>query len=229
MILDFDPSKNIGLQHRNLMTLEYSKLVLLCTSKRPGMHNQTINMGEVVCDKTAPEKRISSNFFTVPLKKASGSAAPLDYPRRKHGPLFKMGKLTPNVTWGIRAHEDWVSSLSSMLAERRTTTPFFDLALFVFRNNSFYEPSPTLADTLCALIGDHYPVDFAEYWQKRIRQETRLRKDSGDFYQASYSNTFSSPEWLARDASSVQRDEQTVSSRVTYLEDLLRKHNIPFN
>src|SRR5579863_2784899 len=63
--IDFDPDKNEGKSNRKLIELEFTKLVLL--NKVQGKITQVSELGKIDHTGKDPEKRISSNFLTVPL------------------------------------------------------------------------------------------------------------------------------------------------------------------
>lgn len=78
--LDLNPTSDHGKKIRGLIAAEFSKLVLLTGESDNKL--QFIELGKVVQQNKSPEVRFSSNFLTVPLKKASEQAAPYSYPNR---------------------------------------------------------------------------------------------------------------------------------------------------
>ena len=80
--------------------------------------------------------RISSNFFTVPLKKGSQSAKVYFYPNRPV-PVLKLGQVATGITWGISYFEDWIKNLPELLVDVKSSSPFTDLAVFVLKDFNF--------------------------------------------------------------------------------------------
>ena len=111
--LDLNPATLQGRNTRKSVELEFTKLVLVGNTH--GGIKQVIELGKIDEDGTSPEKRISSNFLTVPLKRASDQTAPYYYPRRPKAPLLKMGPAATGRKWGIDYHDDWMSNFFVML------------------------------------------------------------------------------------------------------------------
>lgn len=72
--LDLNPDSLEGKDNRKQVEVEYTKTDLL--EKTRDDFKQVTELGKIDVGGTTPEKRISSNFFTVPLKKASGQKEP---------------------------------------------------------------------------------------------------------------------------------------------------------
>lgn len=220
-VLDFDPDSSRGRDHRNALALEFAKLSTLANSQKIGEFLLALNLGEVATDAIAPEKRISSNFLTTPLKRASLSATASTYPNRKHGPTFYLGKLHSSSRWCIQAHSDYLRSLRSMLSDRRSLTPFTDLAVFVFRNQKVSRQHGNLAMMLKDMLVSHYCADFAEAFAAEIdREKAKIKNDV--LLLNKYENPFGASVTAASTGVSLEE-------RITYLENLLVRHGIPFN
>src|SRR5690606_35170148 len=159
-LLDLNPDKPNGKNNRKAIELEFTKLVLLDRSH--GQIRQVSELGKVDCKSKDPEKRISSNFLTVPLKRASGQAGNFYYPQRPSTPLFKMGPAATGLKWGLKYYEDWMDNLPKLLSEIKDSTPFTDLAIFVFRDASIDAPvSSSLIDVLRPLITARFSEPLA--------------------------------------------------------------------
>ena len=223
--LSLDPCTLDGRRVRTLMRDEFSKLSVLCSHPVPGIFVNAPDLGAYACERKSPDKRIGSNFFTVPLKKASQSASPIDYPNRKHGPLLVLGPLRADSKWCIKRHPEWLNTLRQMLAERSTRTPFTDLAVFIFRNSKCSYTSD-LPEALCELVRSHFCKDFAdEVCDQILSERQRLA-----FKEEPFSKTFANCFRHLADASingSEENDPRALKARINYLEQLLVSHKIP--
>ncbi|HYC79862.1 MAG TPA: hypothetical protein VEC17_02455, partial [Candidatus Binatia bacterium] len=64
--LDLNPNRTEGKDNRKLIELEFAKIALL--SRNNDVLFQVTELGKIQRNGNEPEKRISSNFLTVPLK-----------------------------------------------------------------------------------------------------------------------------------------------------------------
>lgn len=143
--LDFNPDVSLGVNNRSGLSREFTRLVQLKNGTEP---YHLLNLGEVSIGGNAPEKRFSSNFLTVSLKKATTSATSYGYPSRPSNPLLVLGPKATDLTWGINRHKDWKQNLPVFLQGRKTKTPFTDLAIFVLRQRGIESEADTLQDFL---------------------------------------------------------------------------------
>lgn len=224
--LCLDPTTQEGTQVRALMRDEFSRLSVLCEHPTPGMFVNAPDLGSHACERKSPDKRIGSNFFTVPLKKASQSATPIHYPNRKHGPLLVLGSLRADSKWCIRRHPKWLQTLRKMLADRNTRTPFTDLAIYMFRTSKC-SYSENVSDSLCELVRSHFCNDFAEELCAQLVAERQRLSVKDDPFSEAFSNCFKD---LARVSVSYSNDGdvKSLKARISYLEQLLIAHKIPY-
>src|SRR3989344_4072268 len=95
--VDFDPEVSIGNNNRSVLTREFTRLVQLKNGTEP---YHVLNLGEVAIGGNPPEKRFSSNFLTVSLKKATTSERVYEYPSRPSNPLLILGPKATGLIWG---------------------------------------------------------------------------------------------------------------------------------
>lgn len=171
--LDLNPESFEGKNNRKQIELEFTRLVLL--EKSSNGQKQVTELGKIAVGGTIPEKRISSNFFTVPLKKASSQKEPYNYPRRP-APLITMGHTATGIKWGVECHEDWSSNLPFFLTETKGSTPMLDLSIFVCRDCSFDDESTDVISAIKDQIEKRFPQKLADYWISRIEKEKLLAR-----------------------------------------------------
>jgi len=224
-ILSLNPCTSEGRRARTLMRDEFSKLSILCEHPVPGVFVNAPDLGSYACERKSPDKRIGSNFFTVPLKKASQSASAIDYPNRKHGPLLVLGPLQADSKWCIRRHPKWLHTIRQMLAERSTRTPFTDLAVFIFRNAKCAYSSD-LPEALCELVRSHFCEDFATEFCAQILTERQRLSVKEEPFAEDFANCFKHLADVSANDSQ-KNDPQVLKARISYLEQLLVAHNIP--
>jgi hypothetical protein len=224
--LDFDPERKEGKENRRLIELEFLKLVLV--DNRHGRISQVCELGKISKVSQAPEKRLSSNFLTVPLKKASQQAEPYHYPKRPSTPLIKMGQRATGVNWGMERHENWRENLPKFFSEVRTSTVFTDLAIFVMRDTEFRQPQTSnYVDVLSELLKERYSTELSIFWIEKIKKD--------DFMVKHITNPFSDTHesFLKKYEQSENRsnltNETSKDERILYLEGLLHQHGITFN
>jgi hypothetical protein len=166
--LDFDPESSQGKANRKAIELEFSKLVLLKVVY--GNITQVLELGQFSRGTKDPAKRISSNFLTVPLKKASEQSAKFGYPKRP-APLLEMGVAATGTKWGIQYHKDWSEHLPRFLSQTRGATPFMDLAIFVMRDTQIENEKGNVVDNLKSLILKRFSKQLSEFWIARLEKE----------------------------------------------------------
>lgn len=173
--LDLNPDKFEGRNNRKAIELEFTKLSLI-ESDGTRM-KQVTELGKVDNNNQSPEKRISSNFFTVPLKKASEQTTPYYYPKRPSAPLLKMGPAATGLKWGMEYHANWQTNLPVILSATKSSTPFLDLAIFVLRDSSFnLESSSSYIKTIGEGLKAKFSSQLSRFWTDRIDQEKVFAK-----------------------------------------------------
>jgi hypothetical protein len=171
--LDLNPNTVDGKANRSLMAIEFSKLVLL--SGNSEQQTQVMELGKIAVNEKNPEVRFSSNFLTVPLKKATGQASECHYPSRPSSTrVLKLGEAATGLQWGISYHEDWKASLPKLLSEVKEPTPFTDLAIFVMRNTTLKGKSYT--EALSNSLTCRFTNKLMHFWVERIKKEKLLAK-----------------------------------------------------
>jgi len=229
--LDFNPRSLEGQNNRQVMALEYVKLVELKPSSDRQIRH-VITLGKIDKGKKTPEKRISSNFFTVPLKKASESVQVYNYPRRP-APLLKMGFAATHKKWGIDYYNDWEKSLPKLLVELKGPTPFTDLAVFIARNDALPDDLTKVQEALAFAVRSRFGKDLAAFWTKRIDAEKVFFKHGEHPFRSSYCDP------LAEDDLSTENrisdievlktlNKDVLVERIVYLEGLLDNQAIKY-
>ncbi len=185
-VLDLDPVSLEGKNYRKHMELEFVKLVLVeNTSTGP---KQVIQLGKIDVSGTSPEKRISSNFFTVPLKKASGQVDPYYYPRRPAAPILKMGPAATGRKWGIGYHDDWKLNFLALLTEIKSPTPLMDLAIFVCRSCAFEDSTVDFILAFREQLKKRFTDKIVDFWMHRIAKEKVLARPIDNLFSDHYSS-----------------------------------------
>ena len=167
--LDLNPDSLEGKNSRKQVELEFTRLVLVGNSH--GMVRQVTELGRIEDAGTHPEKRISSNFLTVPLKKASDQTAPFYYPSRPKHPLFKMGLAATGKKWGISFCDNWMSNFLAILTTIKGSTPSLDLAVFVCRDCAIDDGVGDIFTALEGHLKKRFSKDLADFWIQRIEKE----------------------------------------------------------
>jgi hypothetical protein len=225
-VVNFDPDKMDGKNNRKFIELEFTKLVLL--SNELNKITQVSELGKIDRASKHPEKRISSNFLTVPLKKGSDHSTPYYYPKRPATPLMKLGQAATGQKWGIEHSDEWKLNLPIFLSDVKYSSPFTDLAIFIFRDTSFGDDSIDYSDMLTAAMGMRFTNELSEFWHERIEKERLFAKHvklpSSKEHEPFGKNNFAEDE-QADDSVSNNR----LADHITYLENLLVTNNIEFN
>lgn len=172
--LDLNPESLEGKNSRKQVELEFTRLVLVGNT-HDGV-KQVVELGKIDEGGTHPEKRISSNFLTVPLKKASDQTALYYYPRRPKAPLFKMGFAATGKQWGIGYHDNWMSNFLVMLSTIKSPTPSSDLAVFVCRDCTLDDGVVDLFSALGEQLKKRFTKNMADFWIQRIEKEKILAR-----------------------------------------------------
>ncbi|WP_179091831.1 AAA family ATPase [Paenibacillus borealis] len=97
---------------------------------------QASNLGFVEIVENSLEKKVSSNFLTVPVKKGSRQQDLLPYPGRP-GPLVNLGVLTTtHDKWGITKNPDWKENFPKFINRRICGEDTFPLIVFLLRDKA---------------------------------------------------------------------------------------------
>lgn len=167
--LDLDPDRFEGKTTRKQFELEFAKLVLL--DSEVGRQIQFLEFGKVDRESANPEKRVSANFLTVPLKKATTQAAPYYYPKRPKAPLLKLGPIATSKYWGVASHDDYEKNLFIMLNTAKSSTPAYDLSILVLRNEAFNDQIKDEYLCLFDQLEKKFTKDLALVLKRRIERE----------------------------------------------------------
>lgn len=135
LIVDLDPEYQgeDGATPRQIMTAKY--VDLFRPSQSPEDNSLVVReLGFTHVDgvdgRNFLKLAFSSNFLTVPLKKASISASPRPYPGRPF-PLITLG-VGPEK-WGAEKHPDWKINLLKFIENRDCGEDFFPLIVYLLR------------------------------------------------------------------------------------------------
>lgn len=225
-ILDLDPEKIEGRNNRKAVELEFTRLVLLHRSY--GKIRQVCKLGEIDSHGTDPEKRISSNFLTVPLKRASDQSDPYYYPRRPPAPLFRMGLAATRKKWGLGYHTNWADHLPIFLSEIKDSTQFTDLAIFVLRESPISLNDATdYLSALTSLIDGRFSNQLASFLIARIEKEKLFVKHIVQPFADNYEPFVKFPKG-AEENRFGKLERKDLLSYIGYLESTLEAHDIPF-
>lgn len=229
--LDMNPRTLEGKNNRQAMELEYVKLVQLKSFDDRVIRHVSV-LGKIDIGGKRPEKRISSNFFTVPLTKASKSTTEYDYPSRP-APIMKMGLSATQTKWGLSYHSDWKKNLPKLLTEFKSNTPFTDLAIFVSRNDSVPEKVATIHEALTIVIRDRFEEDFANFWLARINSEKIFFRPMDQPFSYTFSDTLIAGNNFRTSSTTDEKELRTLDKcvleeRVIYLERLLDAKDIKY-
>ena len=188
--LNFSPACSEGRSNRKQLELEFTKMVLV--GHRRGRFWQVIELGKVDEGAKSPDKRLSSNFLTVPLKKASEQSAPLFYPRRPNTPLLVLGGTAPGDKWCVAYHGDWREHVLKILTSVTSPTPMRDLAVFVCRDCAVDAKDTDLFEVLGTKLGDRFTASLSDYWRQRIEKERPFARNFDEPFVKQYVS-FSQP------------------------------------
>lgn len=223
---DLNPDKPEGKSNRKAIELEFTKLVLLDRSH--DKITQVSELGKIDRSSKEPEKRISSNFLTVPLKRASDQTDKFFYPKRPAAPLFKMGNSATGLKWGIAYHDDWLHSLPKFLSEIKDSTPFTDLAIFVMRDSAIDGDSTiNLVDALKQLITKRFSYTLGRFWCERIEKEQVFARHVSVPYSISH-EPFGKPTKAITTPRFENQEKKQLVDYINYLEGVLEANDIQF-
>lgn len=223
--IDFDPDSRDGKLFRQLITVYFAKFVRIRKSADSG-DLQITNLGIVDKNGTPPEKRISSNFLTVPLKKAAQAKNALGYPQRP-APLLYLGKVGDSFNWGIDYHTGWKIVFMKFIDGRKTRTPFVDLAIIILRDDDLKGSQGNVLDAIYKGLKEKFTTPLAEYWISHIQWENKTTYFPKIELQDQKSKVLESVAWQMTEK---KKTEQEISllKRIVYLEGILRKKGISY-
>lgn len=229
-LLDLDPDKTDGKNNRKQIEIEFINLVLI--DDRKGYVKQVLELGKIDEGDKHPEKRISSNFLTVPLKKASESARPYFYPKRPASPLLRMGHAATGLKWGMQRHESWAQNIPILFSEIKESTPFLDIAIFSLRHSPIDGATDDLLIALKEGLNKKFTKELASFWGAMIEKEKLLaRHITKDLFSPTYQPFIS----LSRKNESQEikmrlsiYDKDALMKRILDLESLLDLNNIKY-
>lgn len=230
--ITLDPNTAAGRANRDELTREYCRLVTVRVIGPREIWSIT-DLGLVTRNGNTPAKRISSNFLTVPLKKASHRSSVVAYPNRPR-PLLNLGNGLGVGGWGIAPHPAWKTNLPVFLSERITKWPFTDLAIFVLRDSDFTRRT-SLQETIESLLSDRFSIPLSSFWIEQIGREFKYRsfEPSDPWVRSNYHKVFEDKEWITsisnEDEVSLLDDRvHQLETRISYLEEKLDENNIPY-
>ena len=223
-ILDLPPKS----PERKRLSLEYARLVTL-PKDSTGNTQQVAELGIVELNGKIPEQRMSSNFYTVPLKKASKNIEPSGYPNRP-APMLRLGPIQAGISWGITYHPDWQINFSKFISEIIGNTPFTDLAIFVCRNEDISAELTDWREALNHMINKRFSTSLADFWKEKIDAEKVWAKHivNADFLSPTQ-NKVDYSDGRQRKASVRGMKKDQLVTRVLYLESILDANSIEYN
>ena len=168
-VLDVNPQTTTGKTARQQLQLEFAKLSSV--KSLSGVPRQVSRFGEIDEGGISPEKRMSSNFLTVPVTRATTQSEPFYYPRRPVAPLLKIGPAATGKKWGIERHDKWFTSLLRLCDHIPFPTQMFDLAIFVCRNMRIEDDGASLLDGIRVSLRERFTEEVSSHWIHRIEKE----------------------------------------------------------
>lgn len=172
--IDIDIKTPLGKNVRETFVLEYAKLVSLSNSSKGGKQ-QIAALGEIQQGGKEPEKKIASNFLSVPVVKAATSSTPYAYPKRP-APLLFLGLEATGLPYGMTYHTNWIKNLRAFLSDFKSNTPFTDLAITCLRAAKGMSKDKTFHDGLASMIRAKFTENLSEVWIKAIDGERSFIK-----------------------------------------------------
>jgi hypothetical protein len=219
--LDFDYDKSEGINNRTYMETEFARLCLV--DSHEGGTFQISELGKVSLERKSPTTRISSNFFTVPLKKASTQKDISSYPKRPPAPVLNLGKTSELTNWGITYHPSWKVSLPKLFSEVKGSTYFTDLAICVFRDSEIEKGD--IREGLELLIAERFSKEVVDYWIDKIRKEKLFwRPTSPNLFSDCYRNALLNMALASANPYEVFTKKQLIE-RILVLESEVERFN----
>jgi hypothetical protein len=224
--IDLDPDSSAGKINRDLLTTEFCRLSLI-KGLGINMFCHVPDLGKVNVDNHSPEKRFSSNFLTVTLKKATTSDSEVAYPSRPSNPLLILGPKATKLTWGIGFHPNWKQNLPVFLEGRKTRTPFTDLACFVLRQRGYEDRPENLQTALSIGLDEVFTEELSNYWSEQIKCEKFYLTVPEIVFQQTSPNPFEDYSWAISEEGGSELLK--LKERITYLEGRLDMNNINYD
>lgn len=225
--LILNPNTKEGKDNRRSMELEFTKLILL-KAKQSGF---TIvkELGKIYKDIDPPEKRISSNFLTVSLKKASTSREFTTYPKRPKFPVLGLGASATGSNWGLSHHSDWPNNFPHLISGCRSNTPHLDLAIFCLRNSEFDNDTEDVFSALDQGLNKKYTSQLANYFLDKIQHERKIARHVSVDLCIVYPN-FNTSGFVdgAYKTAYDKMNKRALIDRISFLENILKKQKIKF-
>ena len=226
--LDFSPETLTGRHHRRQFELEFVRLAVLERSQ--DRLKQVIEFGKIDIDGTSPEQRISSNFFSVPVKKASTRRDQALYPNRPKAPVLSMGVFATEKPWGVTLYEKWQTNLPKLLSEIKCSTPHIDLAIFALRDMDLRKEYGDTLEAISDTLKNKFTKHLCDYFFSRFEKEkvfcNHLDNPFSDHY-SSFSDNYQS-ELPTGEASYKSLKKEEMIQRIIYLEEILEKNGIEY-
>lgn len=226
-ILILDPQTTEGKNNRRSMELEFTKLILL--KAEHGEFTIVKELGKIYKDIDPPEKRISSNFLTVSLKKASTSGELTTYPKRPKFPVLGLGVSATGYSWGLAHYSDWASNFPHLISGCRSNTPHLDLAIFCLRNSEFDNDIQDVFSALNQGLNKKYSPQLVEYFLGKIQHERKIARHVADELSYDYPN-FNTGGFVdgAYTTAYDKMNKRALIERISYLENILKTQKIKF-
>jgi len=224
-LLDLNPETAEGRNNRKSIELEFAKLVLL--DRTPLNIRQVSELGKIDSAGKDPEKRLSSNFLTVPLKKATEQAGECFYPKRPPStPVIQIGQAATGLKWGMKYHQDWRQSLPKLLSEVKDSTPFTDLGVFLMRDTLLTGTNYVVA--LSNAFKERFSAKLADFWIKCIEKERIMARHMLEDPFSMKHQAFAKPTHQSSSASLDCLTKNELISYVNYLEELLEANEMEY-
>lgn len=224
-LLDFTPETLQGRNHRKQFELEFARLAVL--ERTPDSLKQVTELGKVDLNGTSPEQRISSNFFSVPVKKASNRNEAYLYPYRPKAPVLNMGKASTEIPWGVTRYDQWQSNIPKLLSEVKCSTQNIDLAIFAIRDVPIRQESEDVFLVIIESLRSKFTVELCEYFSAKFESEkifaNHLNSAFSDRYRT-FVDTYVEESTEVNNYKSMKKED--LINRIIYLEKLLQKNNI---
>lgn len=226
-VLDFNPDSLDGKNCRRQFEVEFTKSILL--ERTQDNLKQVIELGKINVNGTSPEQRISSNFFSVPIKKSSGQKEPYYYPRRPSAPLLKMGFAATGKKWGIEYHDDWQLNMPVFLSDIKEATPFLDLALFICRDCSFDDKAIEIFSVIGGQLKKRFTKKMVDYWVGKIDKEKVMARHIENPFVSYYASLASvHKDDAAFPTGYEQMKKVDLIDHILYLEKILSANKIKY-
>jgi hypothetical protein len=223
--LDFTPETLQGRNHRKQFELEFAKLAVL--ERSTDILKQVTELGRIDLNGTSPEQRISSNFFSVPVKKASTRNEAYLYPNRPKAPVLSMGKATTEIPWGVGRYNHWQLNFPKLLSEIKYPTPNIDLALFAIRDVRIRQESEDIFSVMLESLRSKFTIELCEYFSGKFEKEKIFANHLNQAFSGHYKNFVNDyVEEKIQSTNYKSMKKEDLIERILFLENELKKNNI---